>query len=87
MEQVLAELRDLNSAGQFLARLVTVESATLTDDYWTKTLPLDLATSAGRSPALSGFYTAHALLDARALFSPMKVVGLLGPSAGAKEVA
>lgn len=68
MEQDLAELRDMTSADQFLARLATVESATLTDDYWTKTLPLDLATSAGRSPALFGFYAAQTLLDARALF-------------------
>jgi len=81
MEQDLAELRDMSSAGQFLARLATVESATLTDDYWTKTLPLDLATSAGRSPALFGFYAAQTLLDARALFSSMKVVDLLDPPA------
>lgn len=81
MEQDLAELRDMTSADQFLARLVTVESATLTDDYWTKTLPLDLATSAGRSPALFGFYAAQTLLDARALFSSMKVVDLLDPPA------
>lgn len=81
MEQDLAELREMTSAEQFLARLATVESATLTDDYWTKTLPLDLATSAGRSPALFGFYAAQTLLDARALFSSMKVVDLLDPPA------
>lgn len=81
MEQDLAELRDMSTADQFLARLATVESATLTDDYWTKTLPLDLATSAGRSPALFGFYAAQTLLDARALFSSMKVVDLLDPPA------
>ena len=81
MEQDLAELRDMTSAEQFLARLATVESATLTDDYWTKTLPLELATSAGRSPALFAFYAAQALLDARALFSSMKVVDLLDPPA------
>lgn len=81
MEQDLAELRDMTSAEQFLARLATVESATLTDDYWTQTLPLELATSAGRSPALFGFYAAQTLLDARALFSSMKVVDLLDPPA------
>lgn len=81
MEQDLAELRDLSSADQFLARLASVESATLTDDYWNQTLPMDLATSAGRSPALFGFYAAQTLLDARALFSSMKVVDLLDPPA------
>lgn len=81
MEQDLAELRDMTSAEQFLSRLANVEAATLTDDYWTKTLPLELATSAGRSPALFGFYAAQALLGARALFSSMPVVDLLDPPA------
>jgi hypothetical protein len=81
MEQDLAELREIKSAEQFLARLTIVESVTLTDDYWTKTLPMELATSAGRSPALFGFYAAQTLLDARALFSSMKVVDLLDPPA------
>lgn len=81
MEQDLAELRELKTAEQFLARLATVEAATLTDDYWTKTLPLELATSAGRSPALFGFYAAQTLLGARALFSKSPVSDLLDPPA------
>jgi hypothetical protein len=47
MEQDRAELRDLKSADQFLARLDAAEAVTLTDDYWTKTLPMELATLAG----------------------------------------
>ncbi len=83
MEQDLAELREMSSAEQFVSRLATVEAATLTDDYWTKTLPLDLATSAGRSPALFGFYAAQTLLGARALHArggPARPAG-----AGAEE--
>jgi hypothetical protein len=87
MEQDLAELRELKTADQFLARLATVETATLTDDYWTKTLPLDLATSAGRSPALFGFYAAQTLLGARALFSQSPVVDLLDPPAQGQKKA
>lgn len=87
MEQDLAELREMTSAEQFLVRLATVETATLTDDYWTKTLPLDLATSAGRSPALFGFYAAQTLLGARALFSAMNVVDLLDPPAQGQKKA
>lgn len=87
MEQDLAELRELKTADQFLARLATVESATLTDDYWTKTLPLDLATSAGRSPALFGFYAAQTLLAARALFSNRTVADLLDPPAIGQRAA
>lgn len=87
MEQDLAELRELKTADQFLARLATVEAATLTDDYWTLTLPLDLATSAGRSPALFGFYAAQTLLGARALFSNSLVVDLLDPPAQGQKRA
>lgn len=85
MEQDLAELRELKTADQFLARLAGVESATLTDDYWTKTLPMDLSTSAGRSPALFSFYAAQTLLGANALFSGMPVVDLLDPPAHGKK--
>lgn len=81
MEQDLAALRDMTSAEQFLAHLASIEKAVLTDDYWSTTLPLDLATSAGRSPGLFAFYAAQALLDARALFSSMRVVDLLDPPA------
>ncbi|MBB4013638.1 GmrSD restriction endonuclease domain-containing protein [Niveibacterium umoris] len=87
MEQDLAELRELKSSDQFLARLEAVETNTLTDDYWTKTLPMDLATSAGRSPALFGFYAAQALLGARALFSNSSVVDLLDPPAQGQKKA
>jgi len=87
MEQDLAELRELKTADQFLTRLATVEAATLTDDYWTKTLPLGLATSAGRSPALFGFYAAQVLLGAKALFSQSPVVDLLDPPAQGQKKA
>ncbi|WP_250519837.1 DUF262 domain-containing protein [Caballeronia sp. NCTM1] len=87
MEQDLAELRELKSADQFLTRLAAVEIATLTDDYWTKTLPMDLATSAGRSPALFGFYAAQILLGARALFSNSPVADLLDPPAQGQKKA
>lgn len=64
-----------------------MEAATLTDDYWTKTLPLDLATSAGRSPALFGFYAAQTLLGAQALFSQRPVGDLLDPPAHGQKKA
>ena len=64
-----------------------MEVATLTDDYWTKTLPIDLATSAGRSPALFGFYAAQTLLGAQALFSKSPVADLLDPPAHGQKKA
>jgi hypothetical protein len=67
--------------------MTQIEEATLTDDYWTKTLPLDLATSAGRSPALFGFYAAQTLLGAKALFSKSSVADLLDPPAYGQKKA
>lgn len=87
MEQDLAELRELKTAKQFLDRLRSVEAATLTDDFWSKTLPMDLATSAGRSPALFGFYAAQTLLGAKALFSKSSVADLLDPPAQGQKKA
>jgi len=87
MEMDLAGLRELKTPEQFLNKMTQVEEATLTDDFWTKTLPLDLATSAGRSPALFGFYAAQTLLGARALFSKSSVADLLDPPAYGQKKA
>lgn len=87
MEQDLAELRDVQSGADFLARLSAVEAATLTSDYWTKTLPLELASSSGRSPALFAYYAAQALLGANALFSKSLVGDLLDPPAQGRKKA
>jgi len=87
MEMDLAGLRELKTAEQFIDKMAQIEEATLTDDFWTKTLPLDLATSAGRSPALFGFYAAQTLIGARALFSKAPVADLLDPPAYGQKKA
>lgn len=87
MEMDLAGLRELKTADQFLGKLFQIEESTLTDDFWTKTLPMDLATSAGRSPALFGFYAAQTLIGARALFSKSPVADLLDPPAQGQKKA
>jgi hypothetical protein len=87
MEMDLAGLRELKTADQFLEKMSQVEEATLTDDFWTKTLPMDLATSAGRSPALFGFYAAQTLIGARAMFSKSSVADLLDPPAFGQKKA
>ena len=71
----------------FVQALQDVEKATLTDDYWTKTLPLELSTSSGRSPSLFAYYAALVLCDAKALFSKSKVADLLDPPAIGKKKA
>ncbi len=87
MEQDLADLRDVHDAAGFTALLDRKINSTFTDDYWNITLPNELATSSSRSPALFAYYASLVLLDARVLFSNMKVASLLDPLSHAKKAA
>lgn len=87
MEQDLADLREVATGNQFVAHLDRTIAAGLTNDYWQVTLPSDLATSSARSPELYAYYAALNLLDARALFSKLKVAELLDPATKAKKAA
>ena len=87
MEQDLARLRDVSNAAGFVGVLDRVVADTFTDDYWNITLPNELATSSARSPSLFAYYAALNLLDARALFSSIKVSELLDPAVKAHKSA
>lgn len=86
-EKDLGLLPATADAKAFLRTLAEVGDAELTTDYWEKTLPLELATSSGRSPSLFAYYAALVLCDARALFSKGKVADLLDPPASGKKKA
>lgn len=86
-EKDLALLPASGDASDFLRTLAEVGDAELTADYWDKTLPMELATSSGRSPSLFAYYAALVLGDARALFSKGKVADLLDPPASGKKKA
>ena len=79
MEFDLARLRGLNDAGSFVAVLEAICDATLTNDYWSITLPTDLATAAANSPSMFAFFAALNLHDARVLFSKQRVSELMDP--------
>ena len=85
MEFDLARLREVTTADGFLKALNLVCSITLTSDFWAVSLPNDLATSSPRSPSLFAYHAALVLLDARALFSKIKVADLLDPSVQANR--
>ena len=87
MEQDLARLRGLTSAADFVATLDRIITDAFTDDYWNITLPNELATSSPRSPSLFAYYAALNLLDARVLFSQMKVAELIDPALRSKKAA
>jgi hypothetical protein len=87
MEFDLARLRDVDTADEFLKTLTSICDITLTNDFWAVSLPNDLATSSPRSPSLFAYHAALVLLDARALFSKIKVADLLDPSVHANRTA
>lgn len=80
MEQDLADLREVRTAEEFLRRIDQTIAATFTPDYWSITLPNELATSSARSPGLFAYYAALNLLDAAALFSKLKTSELMDPT-------
>ncbi|MBN1348689.1 DUF262 domain-containing protein [candidate division KSB1 bacterium] len=85
MERDLANLRGVNSAREFIRILDGTIEDIFTEDYWNITLPNDLATSSSRSPSLFAYYAALNLLDAKVLFSKMKVSELLDPNSRANK--
>jgi len=87
MEQDLARLREVSDVQGFVRTLDQVVADALTEDYWSITLPNELATSASRSPALLAYYAALNLLGARVLFSQMKVAELFDPALRARKAA
>jgi len=85
MEADLARLRSATDADGFVKIFDQLISDTLTEDFWIITLPNEIATSSPRSPSLFAYYAALNLLDAKVLFSKMKVSELLDPAIKAKK--
>lgn len=79
-ESDLSLLRDLEDGTAFLSRMRDLCATALTSDFWSITLPNQLATSAARSPSLFGYHAALIKLDAPALYSPIKIADLADPA-------
>jgi hypothetical protein len=79
LEADLRRFSEATSADEFVEIIDTVIETQLTADYWTVTLPDLLDSSAAWSPYLFGYYASLNLLDARALFSKMKINELFDP--------
>ena len=87
MEQDLNDLRDVKSASEFIALLDKTIKDTLTDDYWSITIPNNLATTAARGPSLFAYYAALNLMGAKGLFSNIRVSDLIDVGLRAKKSA
>jgi hypothetical protein len=86
-ERDAARLADVapGDADGYVRVLSKIIDDTLTADYWSITLPNDLATSASKSPALLAYIAALNILDADALLSTGKVRARLDPAVTAKK--
>ena len=80
MEFDLARFREVKDANAFVRTLERACELAITDDFWTISLPNDLATSSPRSPSLLAYYASLVLLDAKVLFSRLSVAELLDPT-------
>ncbi|MEB8432977.1 DUF262 domain-containing protein [Cocleimonas sp. KMM 6892] len=79
MESDLRRFAEATDEDSFVAIIDNVIDTQLTKDYWVVTLPDQLESSAARSPTLYALYASLNLLDAKALFSQMKMNELFDP--------
>lgn len=86
-ESDLAKVRDLTDGASFLGKLREICTTTLTGDYWSITLPSDLATSASQGPSLFAYQAALIKLDALALYSPVKISAMVDPAIKGSKAA
>lgn len=76
----LLDPRETRDGDEFLRRMDKVVSDTLTNDFWSITLPNDLSTSASGSPALFSYLAALNILDADVLLSKTKIRSRMDPA-------
>jgi len=79
LEADLRRFAEAETADEFVSIIDHVIDTQLTSDYWQVTLPDLLESSGAWSPYLFGYYAALNLLDAKALFSKMKIGDLFDP--------
>jgi len=79
LESDLRRFSEAESADDFVAIIDHVIETQLTADFWTVTLPDLLDSSGNYSPYLFAYYASLNLLDAKALFSKMKINDLFDP--------
>lgn len=85
MERDLADLRSVNDPEKFITWINKMIDAELTEDFWEVTLPSRMETSSSNSPILHCYNASLNLLDARALFSEVRIWDALDPTTTAKK--
>ncbi|MCT1641328.1 GmrSD restriction endonuclease domain-containing protein [Dietzia cinnamea] len=85
LERDLGSLPASSDPAGFVHALDRIIKDQLTSDFWSITLPNELATSAPRSPALSAYLAGLVILDAEALMSTGRVRDRLDPAVTSKK--
>lgn len=82
VENQFADLRDVNTAEEFIAYIDRVISTRFTEDYFNLTLPSELNSTAAISPAWNGYIAAQIVLNNPMLFSntPVSKYFIIGSS-------
>lgn len=82
VEKQFADLRDVHTAGEFIAYIDRVIEMRFTDDYFSLMLPNELNSAAAISPAWYGYVAAQIVLNTPMLFSntPVSKYFILGSS-------
>lgn len=86
-ESDLAQIREIETGADYLAKLREMAATVLTPDYWEISLPSALATSASRSPSLFAYQASLIKLDATVLYSPIKMASLVDPAVKGTKAA
>jgi hypothetical protein len=85
MDADLNRVKDLKAPEAFLSVLDSLIASEFTNDYWTITLPAQLATSSARNPQLFAYTASQNRVGAKVLFSHKKVSDLLDPALKTKK--
>ena len=82
VERQFADLRDVNTADEFVEYIDKVIKTYFTDDYFNLTLPSELNSAAGISPAWNGYIASQIVLNTPMLFSntPISKFFIIGSS-------
>lgn len=85
VEKDIRRLGEAASGAEFVQTLDQIIHAQLTTDFWSVTLPDQLAYSGGYVPAMFAYFAALDLLGGKVLFSTLTVHQLLDPSQHGKK--
>lgn len=85
MERDLADLRGVENSNDFINWINATIKSELTSDFWETTLPARMETSSSNSPYNNVYIASLHLLDAKALFSDIRIWDALDPTTRAKK--